>query len=69
MTKVGYILINNPNNLGLLSLIVVSNGASTRFKDLYFIRDIIIHPQVEMCNLLKMLKVSSLVNKTERTMV
>ena len=69
MPRVGYVLINNPNYLGLPSLIEVSNHASTWFEDLYFIRVIVIYPRVEMHNLLKMLKFTSLVNKTERTMV
>ena len=69
MPRVGYVLINNPNYLGLPSLIEVSNRASTRFEDLYFIRDIIIHSRVEMYNLLEMLKFPSLVNETERAMV
>ena len=69
MPKVDYLLINNSNNLRLLLLIEVSNCASTRFKDLYFIKDIIINSWVKICNFLKILNFLLLVNNTERIMV
>ena len=62
-------MINNPNYSELLLLIEVRNCLSARFKDLYFIRDVITYRQVKMCNLLKILTFLSLVSETERTLV
>ena len=69
MWRVDYALVNNPNHLGLLFLVEISNYASTRLEDLDFIRNLLIHPHLQVCKLLKLLKHLSITSEDERKMI
>ena len=69
MPRVDYVLVNNPNHLELPLLIEISNRTSTRLKDLDFIKNLFIHPRLQMCKLLKLLKHLSIVSEDEREMI
>ena len=69
MLKVDYALVNNPIYLGLLLLIEISNRASTRLEDLDFIRNLLIHPHLQICKLLNLLKHLSIASKDERKII
>ena len=61
------VVLNNPNHLGLPSLIEMSNRASTRLEDLIFWKESIVYPRPEMHHILKMLKFPSTIdNDIER---
>ena len=62
MPRIEYVLLNYPEYLGLPSIIEMSNRVTTRLEDLDFAQNSIACPRHEMCHVLKILKLSSIIN-------
>ena len=62
MTRIEFVLLNNPECLGLPPIIDISNRATTRLEELDFVQNSIACPMHEMHYMLKILKLPSIIN-------
>ena len=62
MPRIECVLLNNPEYLGLPSIIEMHNRATTRLEDLVFVQNSIACPRHEMNHMLKTVKLPSIIN-------